>query len=56
MKRHRIEPIGVNTMRANNRTDYKTQSFARVCPEEANTSERALATADLVRDAAFTKA
>ena len=50
---HGTEAAGVNTMRAKDRRRYVIQSVARVCPEEANTQEKILATADLIRDSAF---
>jgi len=40
MKRHSAEPVGVNTVQANDRSCCETQSVARVCPEEANTPEK----------------
>jgi hypothetical protein len=35
---------------ANARTEDSSEASGRVCPEKANTQEKALATADLVRD------
>ena len=40
----------VNTVQASNRSDNELQNIALVCSEVANTPEKALATADLVRD------
>lgn len=42
MKRHGTEPVVVNTLQANDRSYYETQSAARVCPEEANTLKKKL--------------
>jgi hypothetical protein len=36
--------------------DALVEAAEQVCPEEANTPEKALATADLVRDTSFTRA
>ncbi len=55
MKRHSTEPVGVNTVQANDRRFHEMQTVARVCPEEANTLEKTLATADLVRDTRQTR-
>jgi len=40
MKRHEAETVGVNTVQANDRSYYETQSIAWVCPEEANTPRK----------------
>ena len=39
---------------ANARIEDSSEASGRVCPEEANTQEKALATADLVRDTRLT--
>jgi hypothetical protein len=41
----------VNTVQASDRSDNQLENIARVCPEEGNTQEKALAMADLVIDA-----
>lgn len=56
MQRHGTERARVNTEeRQRPKHNARLRADAGVCPQQANTQEKTLATADLVRDTAFTR-
>ena len=57
MKRHRVERAGVNTEECKRlQRNTLLGADAGVCPEQANTQEKTLAMADLVRESRLTQA